>query len=81
MKIWPFAGFAARSGGQVITLEEQHAGRATLATWYRDLVTELPVVRQGIVQAPTHPGLGTALRADVSAQADAVVRVSGTPWS
>jgi L-alanine-DL-glutamate epimerase-like enolase superfamily enzyme len=36
--------------------------RATLATWYQDLVTELPVIRHGMLQAPTAPGLGTVLR-------------------
>ena len=46
--------------------------RATLATWYRDLVTDLPTVTNGIVQAPTAPGLGTALLP----RPDAVVRVS-----
>jgi galactonate dehydratase len=40
----------------------QEVVRATLATWYQDLVTELPVIRHGMVQAPTAPGLGTVLR-------------------
>lgn len=52
----------------------QEVVRATLATWYRDLVTELPVIRQGLVQAPTAPGLGTALRPEVKRRDDAVVR-------
>ncbi len=39
----------------------QEVVRATLATWYRDLVTELPVVRNGKVLAPDAPGIGTAL--------------------
>jgi len=52
----------------------QEVVRATLATWYRELVTELPVIKAGLVQAPTAPGLGTALRPEVKKRADAVVR-------
>jgi L-alanine-DL-glutamate epimerase-like enolase superfamily enzyme len=54
----------------------QEVVRAYLSTWYRDLVTALPVVQHGIVQAPTAPGLGTALRPEVKAGASAIVRES-----
>lgn len=54
----------------------QEVVRATLATWYRDLVTELPVLKHGMVQAPTAPGLGTRLRDSVRTRPDAVVRES-----
>ncbi len=54
----------------------QEVVRATLATWYRELVTELPVIRAGMAQAPTAPGLGTALLPDVVRRPDAVVRES-----
>ena len=37
----------------------QEVVRATLATWYRELVTDLPVIRDGMAAAPTAPGLGT----------------------
>lgn len=57
----------------------QEVVRATLATWYRDLVTELPVLRNGMVQAPTAPGLGTKLQDSVRTRADAVVRESAKP--
>ena len=57
----------------------QEVVRATLATWYRDLVTELPVIVKGMAQAPTRPGLGTALLPDVRAREDARVREYGTP--
>ena len=57
----------------------QEVVRATLATWYRDLVTELPVLRHGMVQAPTAPGLGTALLPDVRRRGDVTVRESGKP--
>ncbi|WP_270934841.1 mandelate racemase/muconate lactonizing enzyme family protein [Falsiroseomonas oryzae] len=54
----------------------QEVVRATLATWYRDLVTELPVIRHGMAQAPTAPGLGTALLPGVARREDASVRES-----
>ncbi|WP_338665217.1 mandelate racemase/muconate lactonizing enzyme family protein [Pararoseomonas sp. SCSIO 73927] len=54
----------------------QEVVRATLATWYRDLVTELPVLRNGMVQAPTAPGLGTKLQDSVRTRPDAVIRES-----
>jgi galactonate dehydratase len=55
----------------------QEVVRATLATWYRELVTELPVIRHGMVQAPTGAGLCTALQPEVRTRADATVRLSG----
>lgn len=56
----------------------QEVVRATLSTWYRDLVTELPVLRDGHVLAPTAPGLGTRLLPQVRQRPDATVRQSGT---
>jgi L-alanine-DL-glutamate epimerase-like enolase superfamily enzyme len=52
----------------------QEVVRATLATWYRELVTELPVIKSGMVQAPTAPGLGLALNPNVKRREDAIVR-------
>ena len=52
----------------------QEVVRAYLSTWYRDLVTELPVVTQGVVHAPTAPGLGLALRPEI--KVNGVVRES-----
>lgn len=57
----------------------QEVVRATLATWYRDLVTELPTIRDGLVLAPDAPGLGTALRPEVKRRDDAIVRSFGSP--
>ena len=54
----------------------QEVVRATLATWYRDLVTELPVIRAGMALAPTAPGLGTALLPGLRAREDAIIRES-----
>ena len=56
----------------------QEVVRASLTTWYRDLVTELPTVRDGMVHAPLAAGLGTKLRPEVAGRDDAFVRVSGT---
>jgi L-alanine-DL-glutamate epimerase-like enolase superfamily enzyme len=55
----------------------QEVVRATLASWYRDLVTGLPEVREGMAQAPTAAGLGMALAPDVHRRPDATLRVSG----
>ena len=55
----------------------QEVVRATLSTWYRDLVTALPAIRNGMVQAPTGTGLCTSLRPEVKLRDDATVRVSG----
>ena len=52
----------------------QEVVRATLATWYQDLVTELPVITAGHIQAPTAPGLGCALKPDIMRRLDATVR-------
>ncbi|MEO9189181.1 MAG: mandelate racemase/muconate lactonizing enzyme family protein, partial [Acetobacteraceae bacterium] len=56
----------------------QEVVRATLATWYRELVTELPVIRNGMVRAPAGHGLCTSLRPEVKLRDDATIRVSGT---
>ncbi|EWY41730.1 dehydratase [Skermanella stibiiresistens SB22] len=57
----------------------QEVVRATLATWYRDLVTDLPTVVNGMVRAPDKPGLGTDLLPEVRHRDDAVVREAGDP--
>jgi L-alanine-DL-glutamate epimerase-like enolase superfamily enzyme len=57
----------------------QEVVRATLATWYRDLVTDLPVIRNGMVQAPEGAGLCTSLLPAVKQREDATIRVSGVP--
>jgi galactonate dehydratase len=54
----------------------QEVVRATLATWYRDLVTDLPEIVAGQVQAPRRPGLGTSLLPDIRRREDAFVRES-----
>jgi L-alanine-DL-glutamate epimerase-like enolase superfamily enzyme len=54
----------------------QEVVRATLATWYRDLVTELPRVEQGWVHPLAGAGLGTKLQPDVKTRPDATIRES-----
>ncbi|MBS0452444.1 MAG: mandelate racemase/muconate lactonizing enzyme family protein [Proteobacteria bacterium] len=56
----------------------QEVVRATLSTWYRELVTELPVIRNGLVLAPQGAGLGTKLHPDVKKREDVSMRTSGT---
>src|SRR5690606_6674836 len=52
----------------------QEVVRAFLATFYRDLVTELPVLNKGYLELPTAPGLGTELAPGLKDREDAVVR-------
>ncbi|WPM28322.1 hypothetical protein OGV25_09345 [Pseudomonas sp. P1B16] len=52
----------------------QEVVRASLATWYGELVTQLPCIEAGHALAPRAPGLGTALRPEVRRRADAIVR-------
>jgi L-alanine-DL-glutamate epimerase-like enolase superfamily enzyme len=54
----------------------QEVVRATLATWYRDLVTALPRVVQGWVLPMEGAGLGARLLPGVAAREDAILRVS-----
>lgn len=43
----------------------QESVRAFYRTWYRDLVTALPEVRNGMITVPPGPGLGLALNPDL----------------
>jgi galactonate dehydratase len=54
----------------------QEVVRAYIHGWYRDLVTELPRVKDGFVHLPEGHGLGTEIRPEVLKRSDAVVRVS-----
>ena len=54
----------------------QEMVRASYYGWYKELVTELPPVVNGMIRAPEGPGLGTELRPDVPKRKDATVRVS-----
>ena len=52
----------------------QEVVRAFLSTFYKDLVTALPVLNDGFLERPTAPGLGTKLSPGVKRDAAAVVR-------
>ena len=52
----------------------QESVRAYLRVNYPELVTELPVIENGHILAPTKPGLGTALLPDIRTRPGAVVR-------
>jgi len=52
----------------------QEVVRASLSTWYGELVTHLPQIEAGFALAPTLPGLGTALRPEIRRRADAIIR-------
>jgi L-alanine-DL-glutamate epimerase-like enolase superfamily enzyme len=54
----------------------QEVVRATLATWYRDIVTGLPVIEDGLAQPPAAAGLGTRLQDAFKQQAGLIVRES-----
>ena len=54
----------------------QESVRAFYTGWYKELVTELPVVKDGMITLGDKPGLGLALLPDLHKRADAVVRVS-----
>ncbi len=49
----------------------QEIVRAFYYGWYKDLVTQLPPIKNGQITAPAGPGLGTALNPDVIKRADA----------
>jgi L-alanine-DL-glutamate epimerase-like enolase superfamily enzyme len=54
----------------------QETVRAALRGWYQDVVTVLPVVKDGQISPPPGPGLGTRLQPDFVRSAGAVVRAS-----
>ena len=55
----------------------QESVRAFYTGWYRELVTEMPTIRDGYVLPMEGPGLGTELQPAVFERPDLVVRRSG----
>lgn len=55
----------------------QESVRAFYTGWYRELVTDLPVVSAGEITLGEAPGLGIDLLPEVDRRADAIVRTSG----
>jgi L-alanine-DL-glutamate epimerase-like enolase superfamily enzyme len=54
----------------------QEVVRASLASWYPEIVDGLPDIHKGVALAPETPGLGTALLPQIRERADAIVRES-----
>ena len=54
----------------------QESVRAFFTGWYKELVTELPVVENGMISLNNKPGLGLELLPDLHKRPDAVVRLS-----
>lgn len=52
----------------------QEVVRANLATWYKELVSELPVIKNGVIEMPRTPGIGASLLPEVKLRADAMVK-------
>jgi L-alanine-DL-glutamate epimerase-like enolase superfamily enzyme len=52
------------------------AVRAYYSTWYKDVLTELPLVKDGFIHPLTGPGLGTRLLPDLLQQDGVRVRRS-----
>ena len=54
----------------------QESVRAFYTGWYRELVTEVPVIDDGWILPPEGPGLGTELLPGLDRRKDAHVTVS-----
>src|SRR3954468_3131026 len=54
----------------------QESVRAFYRTWYRDLVTALPEVKDGFITVPPGPGLGLELAPDIDKRFTATIRTS-----
>ena len=54
----------------------QETVRAFYTGWYRELVTDMPRVDNGLVTPPPGPGLGLELRPEIRERPDARVRTS-----
>jgi galactonate dehydratase len=52
----------------------QESVRAFYSGWYKELVTELPEVKNGMISLSNKPGLGLELLPDLHLRADAVLR-------
>lgn len=54
----------------------QETVRAFYTGWYAELVTALPDIRDGTIDAPPGPGLGLELQPGIAQRGDAIVRIS-----
>lgn len=55
----------------------QEVVRANMATWYKDLVTDLPIIENGKFKMPEKPGIGANLLPEVKEREDAIIREIG----
>ena len=56
----------------------QESVRAYYSTWYRDLVTVMPRIENGLIYPMAGPGLGTDLAPDVLTRKDAIIKRTTT---
>ena len=70
--LWSAAHLAAHAPNAMI----METVRAYTQGWYNDVMTEELVIRDGHLEFPDRPGLGTALRPEVLARSDVHVEVS-----
>ncbi|MCU1493653.1 MAG: dgoA [Acidimicrobiaceae bacterium] len=54
----------------------QETVRAYYTDWYRDVVTELPIIEGGRITPPDRPGIGVELLPDLTSRSDAHVRIT-----
>ena len=54
----------------------QEVVRANIHGWYKDKVTNLPIIRDGQATLPYLPGLGTELRPELFEREDAIIRTT-----
>ncbi|MGI9451474.1 MAG: mandelate racemase/muconate lactonizing enzyme family protein [Geminicoccaceae bacterium] len=54
----------------------QESVRAFYSGWYKELVTDLPVIKDGYIEPLSGPGLGTKLLPDILKRKDATIRSS-----
>jgi len=52
----------------------QEVVRANMATWYRELVTGLPEIKDGMIELPKTSGIGASLLPEVKSRQDASIR-------
>ena len=70
--LWSAAHLAAHAPNAMI----METVRGYYEGWYKDVMTEELVIRDGHLEFPTRPGLGTALRPEVLQRSDAHIEVS-----
>lgn len=70
VSLWAGIHFALHA----TTAVYQEVVRASLATWYGEIVDHLPAIADGCIGLPTRPGLGVRLRDEFKARTDLSIR-------